>query len=370
MAMSTSHEDGRGGRPTPPPSSTPSAASPPKDESGLHEIRQLARSTLERKAERAPDDVEDSGPLLAAATSGSLAKVVLPEPGKAVAPALASSPTRKMPWMAAAIASGLVLAGIALAVVFLSGGDAAPGADAPRPAAAVVESPAAGPMVTPVEWAPGERAEVARVAPPSASAAAAAPDPEPSEKPPGSSAAGSGSPEETGAKAAAPKPIGGGRAGGRPIAGPEEARAASVAASTPTAPSAAAADPPVAAPAPPAKPIGPLDEILAETSEPKVAAEEKPTEALPAALSRADVKDGMRTIRARIQACYEQHQVAGTLTVKLRIEPDGTVSSAETVDPKFKGTPTGLCVAEAVKQATFRRFAGAPMTIHYPFTLE
>ena len=91
---------------------------------------------------------------------------------------------------------------------------------------------------------------------------------------------------------------------------------------------------------------------------------------LPAALTRSDVKDGMSGIKARVQVCYDKFKQSGIVTIKVRIEPDGSVSSAEAVDSKFRATDTGTCVADAVRKATFRKFSGAPMTLNYPFSLE
>ena len=52
------------------------------------------------------------------------------------------------------------------------------------------------------------------------------------------------------------------------------------------------------------------------------------------------------------------------------INPSGRVSSAQ-VTGKFAGTPTGTCVASAVKGASFPRFKGQAMSgIDYPFMLS
>jgi hypothetical protein len=55
--------------------------------------------------------------------------------------------------------------------------------------------------------------------------------------------------------------------------------------------------------------------------------------------------------------------------VALTIGNSGHVSSAS-VTGTFAGTPTGECVAKAVKSASFPRFKGAAQTINYPYMLR
>ncbi len=56
-------------------------------------------------------------------------------------------------------------------------------------------------------------------------------------------------------------------------------------------------------------------------------------------------------------------------SVALTIAGSGRVSNAN-VTGQFAGTPTGECVAKAVKKATFPRFKGAALSIVYPFALR
>jgi hypothetical protein len=55
--------------------------------------------------------------------------------------------------------------------------------------------------------------------------------------------------------------------------------------------------------------------------------------------------------------------------VSVTIGKNGHVSSAS-VGGSFAGTPTGDCVAKAVKSATFSPFKGSPQSINYPFMLR
>jgi predicted Zn finger-like uncharacterized protein len=86
-------------------------------------------------------------------------------------------------------------------------------------------------------------------------------------------------------------------------------------------------------------------------------------------LEPSDIQKGMRGIKGRVQGCYDQYKVPGMVQVSVTIGSSGRVSSAS-VTGKFAGTPTGACVAGAVKGAKFDRFKGGALTITYPFVLR
>ena len=90
---------------------------------------------------------------------------------------------------------------------------------------------------------------------------------------------------------------------------------------------------------------------------------------LPDKLSEGHIRNGMKRIMGRVQACYDKHQVEGRANVKLTINPTGKPGKVS-VKGKFFGTDTGTCVVNAVKQARFPKFGGKPMTIRYPFVLQ
>ena len=93
-------------------------------------------------------------------------------------------------------------------------------------------------------------------------------------------------------------------------------------------------------------------------------------ENLPEQLKPSDIQKGMAGIKGRVQNCYAQYNVPGMVNVTVTINPSGRVSSAQ-VTGKFAGTPTGTCVASAVKGASFPRFKGSAMSgIDYPFMLS
>ena len=117
-----------------------------------------------------------------------------------------------------------------------------------------------------------------------------------------------------------------------------------------------------------------LDELLsrpaprpsAAPSKAKIA-EDDPN--LPETLGRGDVMAGMAGVQPRALACHQQYHVAGTAMVKVTIAKNGRVSTAA-VQGALAGTPTGECVARAVRGASFKKFRGTPMTITYPFILR
>jgi predicted Zn finger-like uncharacterized protein len=89
---------------------------------------------------------------------------------------------------------------------------------------------------------------------------------------------------------------------------------------------------------------------------------------LPDQLSRDDIKKGMGAAQSRAKTCFQQFHVPGTVLVNVIIGGSGKVQNAE-VKSSFAGTPTGDCVAKAVKNASFGRFKGSPMSVTYPIVL-
>jgi hypothetical protein len=78
----------------------------------------------------------------------------------------------------------------------------------------------------------------------------------------------------------------------------------------------------------------------------------------------------MASVKARVQACYDEFKVSGTIKLRVKIESDGSVSNADVVDDKFKATDTGACVAAAVKTAKFPAVSGTSLVVSYPFILQ
>ncbi len=92
---------------------------------------------------------------------------------------------------------------------------------------------------------------------------------------------------------------------------------------------------------------------------------------LPDKLSESDVRSGVSPVKGQAKACGAKHGVApGTVVrVKLSIEGEtGKVLSASAMG-EHAGTPVGNCVADALKDAKFRRFKSGQQGTTYPVTM-
>ncbi len=354
-----------------------------KDElSGLHEIKALAASTVARnsKERRAATEPSDpAGGLLGTGSHASLGNVVLPQPGKEVAPpkvrrtsvtdadGVRAAPLVVPPSKSrAGLYLGVfgVLAAAAGVAFFLKSQQASEGAA--RQAA--VNTAAAGvPEPVPAEDTRPEPA-VAALTPPSevpgapAGGAAAGVLPAPADDNGDDESA----KKRAGAKSSKDEKGDKGDRDAKDGAKPGKDAKPAASGSAKDAPKVVATPPE----APKAEPKNEIDEIFGD----KPSAEKKPAEAagpaLPEKLAQGDVKKGMGSVKARVQACYDQFKIPGTIKLKVKIEADGSVGSADVVDPKFAGTDTGACVASAVKTAKFPAVSGPPLVISYPFILQ
>jgi len=90
---------------------------------------------------------------------------------------------------------------------------------------------------------------------------------------------------------------------------------------------------------------------------------------LPVQLTKTLIADAMAKIRPQIFACYQQHKSPGTLELIYVVASNGTVQSVA-VGPAFAGTPTGLCVLQAAKDARFPPFKLDQQKFTYPFFLR
>jgi hypothetical protein len=75
---------------------------------------------------------------------------------------------------------------------------------------------------------------------------------------------------------------------------------------------------------------------------------------------------GMIAVRPKVAACYERHKVPGTVMLNVVIGKNGTVTTAAATG-QFADTPTGTCVENAVRTATFPPSDG--LSTPYPFVL-
>jgi hypothetical protein len=112
-----------------------------------------------------------------------------------------------------------------------------------------------------------------------------------------------------------------------------------------------------------------LDDMVLGTPKdaPKVeAAAAKPDKK---ALDRRDVSTAMGAIQEEARSCFGVEKVTGTVSVKFSVGPSGKISSAAATGT-FAGTPTGTCVADAVKGAHFPPYDGSPTSFTFPFLLS
>jgi hypothetical protein len=79
--------------------------------------------------------------------------------------------------------------------------------------------------------------------------------------------------------------------------------------------------------------------------------------------SRSDVIAAMSHVAPAVTACGAEHGVA---TVQVSVANSGRVSSA-VVTGSLAGTPTGSCVARAVRGATLPAFTRSTFSFSYPF---
>ncbi len=84
-------------------------------------------------------------------------------------------------------------------------------------------------------------------------------------------------------------------------------------------------------------------------------------------LSGGDFKNGMNAVSGKARACYKGTQ--GTAKFKVAISPSGSVSGV-TMKGDFAGKPEGACVEAAVKSATFPAWDGAPKSFEYSYLLS
>ncbi len=224
---------------------------------------------------------------------------------------------------------------------------------------------------------------------PTAPAAAATPAPTPA----AAAAADAGKPDATpaadaGVPDAAPQRA---VAANRPR--PRPSRSARPPAPRPSAPSPSAEDappaaeprtvrvtpPPQPAPTPPPKPAATseVDDMLsALDGKPSgggsPAAQAKPAAdpMLPERLGRRQILTVVKRNAGAVRKCKSQPPgQSATVTIKMQIAGNGTVSGADVAGGPLKGTPQGNCVERTVKVFRFPQFSGPPMQINMPFQM-
>lgn len=82
-------------------------------------------------------------------------------------------------------------------------------------------------------------------------------------------------------------------------------------------------------------------------------------------LSDQAIDCGMQSIKEKVRACDVKHDVQSDAMVRFVVSNQGTVTSAATLG-RLSNTPTGDCVAAAVKTVTFPP-ADEVITLTYPY---
>lgn len=88
-------------------------------------------------------------------------------------------------------------------------------------------------------------------------------------------------------------------------------------------------------------------------------------------LAKKQIQSVMARVQPKVRACAAEHEVEGpgnVVDVRFTVAPSGRVSAAKLAG-KYKGTPVGNCVLEAVKELTFPSFVGEPQSVSYPLPL-
>jgi|GEM_PF-5461053 len=89
-----------------------------------------------------------------------------------------------------------------------------------------------------------------------------------------------------------------------------------------------------------------------------------PAPALPENLSRAQVKSGLDSVRAKVLACA--HGTYGKILADVTISAPGQASAV--IEGTFAGTKAAACMAEKIGNAKFAAFSGPDISVRYPYS--
>jgi hypothetical protein len=352
----------------------------PTEDSGLHDLKSMARTTKQRLSSRratAQPELDDDT-LLSSTSAGFKAmalptpatSVLLPNPG--VLPAMTRSPrstNSEGAFLATALSESSTVAKVAPAVRSSTNKNRMPlmiGAGMTVAAAAatafVLTRSPTSPMAAAVPSAP-IAATKAVVAP----TAVAIVQPEPASEPPVRLAA-TAEPELPSIEVA-PLPIKVDKnktAAKDPGKEPKVAAKALEVKATPVV--AAIAAPNIAKPAKSVDDAGSVDDLLKEAGV-KIdnGGADKPT-LDKKELTRDDIGNAMKARNGAAVACMAKTGVGGTVGVKLSVAPSGQVVKASATGP-LAGTPTADCVIAAARGASFPAWDGRPTTVSYSYLL-
>ena len=349
--------------------SGPANVTPPSgrtEDSGLHDIKALAQDTRRRISRRITSQ-HDIDPDLLASSTGSMRMIALPEPAMVVAlpeaPASMEDVREKMkdPAMAAAAAPTVESMKVAAAAGSGSATVVAVAADPGTPSGLAAGVPESDPATAPAVTGAGSVA----IAPP----------------PGAGSAAGGSARTVDGGKGVDKTPRGGSAdvkpAGGSAAKPGGDAKAAGGGSAKPAGGAVATGAGGGGGPKGEKSIEDLLNDASGGSSKPKDTGggggggggDTAPTGPTKTSLEPKEIKAGMSAVAGAAQSCFGKHGVAGHVKVKATVTSSGSVSKVDATG-EFAGTPTGACVAGAVKGASFPSWTGAPMTVTYSFTLQ
>jgi len=98
---------------------------------------------------------------------------------------------------------------------------------------------------------------------------------------------------------------------------------------------------------------------------------EPPKPKVPSTLSSRQIKDALGPAREAARKCYEVYGVPGMAHFRITISDAGVVTAVEQLKRSdFQDTPTGECIAKAIKTSPFPTCRKKATTIDYPFMLR
>lgn len=116
------------------------------------------------------------------------------------------------------------------------------------------------------------------------------------------------------------------------------------------------------------KMCGTVDEGQADPSDSAVA-DEPPAETIVDQLEPYMIKEALDPAVAAAQKCHDTYGVDGQTKLKLTVAGDGSIVAFEQVGD-FTDTPTGECIAKAVKATVFPKSHKARTSFSYPIVLR
>jgi hypothetical protein len=115
------------------------------------------------------------------------------------------------------------------------------------------------------------------------------------------------------------------------------------------------------------QPIAAATESQPEAVEPvaELAPPPPPAPVLPENLTRAQVKSGLDSVRAKVFACA--HGTYGKILADVTISAPGQVSNT-VIEGTFAGTKAAACMVEKIANAKFAAFSGPDISVRYPYS--